>query len=139
MIISKPGQTQRKDVYVNTSNIDLLPTIAHITGNSIPDTVDGEVLPGLGGAENPTRGLFAMDAKTNSSFSSLRKFSISLTRERYRLTHYHYDNYNDFEFYDLENDPEEMNNNFLSRPSVAMDMQTELLDKLADANRAYLK
>jgi len=139
LIVSRPGQTQRKDVYMNTSNVDLLPTIAHITGHPVPATVEGELLPGLGGAENPTRGVFAMDAKINSSFSSLQKFSLSLTRERYRLTHYHYDHYDNFEFYDLESDPEEVNNLFSSKPSVAIDMQTELMDRLADANRAYRK
>jgi arylsulfatase A-like enzyme len=137
LIISRQGQTQREDVYANTSNVDILPTLAHITGNPIPEWAEGELLPGLGGTENVNRGIYTIDAKTNSAFAPLRKFSVSLTRDRYRLTHYSYPNYENFEFYDLSNDPEEMDDLFPQRPSVAVDMQNEILDKLADVNRPY--
>ncbi|MGD8405927.1 MAG: sulfatase-like hydrolase/transferase, partial [Anaerolineales bacterium] len=58
LIISCPGQQERKDVYVNTSNVDILPTLAQLTGSSQPAWTEGQVLPGLGGAEDTSRGVF---------------------------------------------------------------------------------
>jgi arylsulfatase A-like enzyme len=137
LIVSRPGQAQREDVYVNTSNVDILPTLAHITGDSTPDWTEGELLPGFGGAENASRSIYTVDAKTNSAFAPLEKFSVALTRGRYRLTHYYYPGYENFEFYDLDTDSEEVNDLFPQQPSVAIDMQNEMLDKLADVNRPY--
>lgn len=137
LIISRPGQTQREDIYANTSSVDILPTLAHITGNPIPNWAEGEMLPGFGGDENLSRSIYTVEAKRNSAFGPLERFSVSLTKERYRLTHYRYPEYENFEFYDLDNDSEELDDLFMQQPSVALDMKNELLDKLADVNRPY--
>jgi arylsulfatase A-like enzyme len=47
---------------------------------------------------------------------------------------YYRDNY---EFYDLENDPEELDNVYSSHPA-AKDLQAELDQKLAEVNQPYL-
>jgi len=139
LLIHEPGQSIRKDVHVNTSSVDIVPTLAHITGIGVPNWTEGRLLPGFGGIPDPSRSVFTVDAKLNSSFAPLEKYSASVTRDRYRLTHYSYPDYDNFEFYDLENDPDEVKNVYPSKPSIAMDMQTELTDRLADANRAYRK
>jgi len=137
LIILRPGQTQREDVYVNTSSLDIIPTLAQITGIPIPVWAEGELLPGFGGVENPSRSIYTMDAKTNSAFTSLQKYSVSLTKDRYRLTHYQYPGYMGFEFYDLDKDPDELDDLFASSPAIALDMQTELMDKLVEVNKPY--
>lgn len=137
LIISQPGQTDRHDYYTNTSNLDLLPTVAHITGNPIPDWVEGEILPGFGGAENKSRSIYVTDAKENSSFAPLTRFSATLTKDRHRLTYYSYSNYQQFEFYNLDDDPDEIDNLFPSEPLIAISMKEELLEKLAEKNRPF--
>ena len=139
LIVSLPGQEQRVDVHTNTSCVDILPTLAHLTGNSIPNWGEGELLPGLGGQENDQRSIFVLDAKENSAFAALSRYSASLTKERYRLTHYNYPSYRGFEFYDLKADPGELQDLYPSNPTIALEMQQELLDKINDVNRPFMQ
>jgi arylsulfatase A-like enzyme len=136
LILFQPGQESRRDVYANTSATDILPTVAHLLGKPAPDWVDGQVLPGLGGEEDPERGIYSMDAKSNASFAPLTQTSVSLTKNRHRLTYYDYPDHQQFEFYDLEDDREEMNDLYPSQPALARQMKDELLQKLAEINRA---
>lgn len=137
LIISQPGQTQREDVHINTSSVDVLPTMAHVTGKPMPDWAEGQLLPKLGGVEDPSRSIYVFDAKKNSAFTALKTYSVSLTKDKYRLTHYSYPDHNSFEFYDLDSDPDEMVDLFPSQPTAALDMQKELMDKMAEVNRPY--
>jgi len=139
LIVFTPGQTERVDVHANTSCIDILPTLAHLTSNPLPDWVEGELLPGLGGEENRQRSVYVVDAKENSAFAPLSQYSVSLTKDRYRLTHYNYPTYQGFEFYDLETDPGELQDLYPSQSAVAMEMQQELLDKINDVNKPYMR
>jgi arylsulfatase A-like enzyme len=137
LLISRPGQTKREDIYINTSNVDILPTLTYITGNQTPNWIEGKLLPGFGDDEAVSRSIYTVDAKTNSAFTPLEKFSVSLTKDRYRLTYYKYPDYENFEFYDLDNDPDEIDDLFSRKPLAALDIQSEMLDKLADVNRPY--
>jgi arylsulfatase A-like enzyme len=139
LMVLSPGQTARQDVHTITSNLDLLPTVAHLTGNPIPDWAEGRVLPGLGGNAEEGRSVFSMDAKTNSSFGPLTNYSMSLTRDRHRLLYYCYpgEAYQKYEFYDLETDPLEMKDLYSSSPSLALNMQDELLQKVEDVNKTF--
>jgi len=71
-------------------SVDILPTAAHLSGNAIPAWAEGKLLPGLGGVDDEGRSVFSMDAKTNSSFTPLVNFSISITRDHQRLAYYNY-------------------------------------------------
>jgi arylsulfatase A-like enzyme len=139
LMILSPGQTQRQDVHGFTSSVDLLPTIAQLTANPIPDWVEGKLLPKFGGVEDDHRSIFSMDAKMNSSFTPMLDFSMSITRDHHRLTYYCYpnDKYQKYEFYDLDADPEEINDLYPSSPALAREMQNELLQKITDVNRPF--
>jgi arylsulfatase A-like enzyme len=141
LIISTPGSSSsgRRDIYTQTSGVDLLPTLAHLTGNPVPDWAEGKILPGLGGEENPDRGVYTVDAKRNTSFAPLTRMSIALTRNDHRLVYYRYPELEQFEFYDLANDPEELQNLYSAQPALALQMKSELLEKLAEVNRPYSK
>ena len=141
LIVLSPGQTRREDVYTYTSSVDILPTVAQLTGNPIPHWAEGQVLPRLGGKELEHRSIFSMDAKMNSSFGLLRNYSMSVTRDHHRLTYFCYpkDDYQKYEFFDLDADPEEMKNLYPRQPSLARDMQDELLQKVEDVNQAFLR
>lgn len=137
LLISRPGQTAREDVHTLTSSVDLLPTLAHLTSNPIPDWTEGRLLPTLGGEPDEGRAVFSMDAKFNSSFGPLVNYSMSLTRGSHRLTYYCYpkDDYQNFEFYDLAADPQEMNDLYSSSPAFALEMKDELLQSVEEANK----
>jgi arylsulfatase A-like enzyme len=139
LIISSPGQTRRVDVHTFTSSVDLLPTIAHLTGNPIPDWSEGMLLPKLGGFEDDHRSIFSMDAKMNSSFTPLHNYSMAMTRDHHRLVYYCYpkDHYQKYEFYDLDADPEELKDLYPSSPSLAQEMQDELLQKVEEVNKPF--
>jgi hypothetical protein len=80
-----------------------------------------------------------MDAKFNSSFGPLVNYSMALTRGHHRLTYYCYpkDNYQKYEFYELATDSEELRNLYASSPALALEMQDELLQRVADANASF--
>jgi arylsulfatase A-like enzyme len=134
LIVSRPQDQTHIEVNIPTSSVDVLPTIAHLTGNPIPTWAEGQLLPTLGGNEDPSRSIYTMDAKTNAAFGPLTKFSISLTKGNQRLTHYQYPDYNSFEFYDLAKDPEEMTDLYPSKPAAAVAMESELVQKIAEIN-----
>jgi arylsulfatase A-like enzyme len=135
LIISQPGQQNRKDIHTPTNSVDVLPTLAHLVGNPIPDWAEGVLLPGFGGVDDLQRSIYTMDAKTNSAFKPLTNLSLSLSRAGKRLTYYSYGNDRQFEFYDLNQDPQELKDLYPSQPAVARSMREELLDRLADVNR----
>lgn len=140
LVVLQPGQTVRKDVHALTSSIDLLPTIAHLTGNPPPAWSEGKVLPELGGTPDANRSVFSMDAKSGSSFGPLVNYSMSLTRAGHRLTYYCYpkDDYRRFEFYDLQADAVELKDLYSMNPRLALEMKDEILKKVQDVNTAFL-
>jgi arylsulfatase A-like enzyme len=137
LMISLPGQTERRDFHVPTSSVDLLPTLANLAGLEIPDWAEGRLLPGLGGEEDPDRGVYSIIARSASSFSAIKNLSLSLAKQGHRLIHYKHAKDESFEFYNLEDDPEEMNDLYPSQPALAMQMQEELLNKIDEFNRPY--
>lgn len=140
LIISQPKQRERRDIHLQTNTVDLLPTLLHLADKPIPDWCAGRVLPGFGEEENSDRGLYTVEAKTNAPMTPLRLASIALIKENYKLTYYKgYPRYKDeFELYDLVNDPEELNNLYSPGHSVAKELQAELLEKLQEEDQTYL-
>lgn len=139
LIISRPGQKERIDVRAATCSVDLLPTIASLGGAGRPDWAEGQLLPEFGGTIDEARGLYTMDAKTNSAFGRLIHVSFALVRSNHRLVYYQYPDldYRGFELYDLDADPNELNDLYPGKPQVAVQMQAELLQKLAEVNSPF--
>lgn len=142
LLLSMPGQKQRFDVYTPTSNVDILPTLAKVTGVEIPDWSDGFLLPGFGVETPPDRIVYAMDAKMNSAFEPFTKATVAMMRGDYKLIYYrgYSGKYNDFyELYDLYNDPEELEDIYSDSKcaSIASDMRAELMTELEAKNKPY--
>jgi arylsulfatase A-like enzyme len=138
LLIHKPGQTTREDIYTPTSAVDILPTICQITGQPIPEWVEGEVLPGFRtDPVNPQRSIFCVEAKENNKFSPLTIATIALIKWPYKLIHYFgYEQlpYH-FELYNLKEDPEELDDLYPAAPSYAAELENELLAKLDQVNQ----
>ena len=141
LLISAPGQRSRQDVNATTSSVDVLPTLAHLAGGQPHSWYEGQLLPGLGGAEDPERSTFIMDAKRNTAFSALLHASFALRKGPYKLVYYkgfeEYGGQDTFELYDLEDDPEELVDLYPQSPSFARDLRLELLAKIEAENAKF--
>jgi arylsulfatase A-like enzyme len=138
LVISSPGQNQRKDIYTNTSNVDIMPTLMNIAGLETPDRCEGSVLPGLGGEEIPDRSLYTVEGKKNTTHGPMEKATIALVKEQHKLVYYTgYSNYDGkYELYDLNNDPDELENLYPGHPA-AEEMQAELDQAFQAADQPY--
>lgn len=141
LIVHAPGQIERTDVFSLTSNIDILPTLLSIAGKDIPPEVDGILLPGLGGNQDETRTIFSMAAVDNSAFRPIHKAVIAMRKQEYKLIAYlGYEEVDPpFELYDLENDPEELNNLWQVQTGILNLMKDELFDRLNAANETFAR
>ncbi len=138
LLVAKPKQQQREDVYAPTSCVDVLPTLLQVTGQPIPDWCEGEVLPPFDDKQaSSERSIFSVEAKSNPKQTPLTKATVALVKGQYKLIHYFgYDGYEDeYELYGLANDPEELENLYTSKQSVAAELQSELVEKLQAVNQ----
>jgi len=129
LFISSPGQEERKDIHVQTSSVDLLPTLLHIAGFPIPGSVEGQILPFQDGSGNPERNIWALVARQSSTFGPMYENTLALIKGNHKLVYYQgYENYKDqYELYNLENDPDELVDIYTSDPRSG-EMQ-EILDQ----------
>jgi arylsulfatase A-like enzyme len=144
LMILPPGQSARKDFYAPTSALDLLPTLLHLSGEPVPDLLEGDVLPPYAPhIREENRAVFCMDARGNNPFQPLKRGTIMLVKDNYKLAYYFgYNQLPDgkpyFELYDLAEDPEEVRNLYHEHPRQASQMADELLQKLEEKNKPYV-
>jgi arylsulfatase A-like enzyme len=135
LVIFAPGQDSRLDIYERTNAIDLLPTLAHNTGQAIPDWVEGHVLPPFSSlpADRP---IVNLRGKGIEPGKPIHKGSAMLIRGDYKLF-YVFGFEKDLEggelieLYNLLDDPEELNDLASSRPDIVNQMLAELKPQLA--------
>lgn len=141
LMIFEPGRKTRTDVYANTSAVDVLPTLAHVTGQSPTPWSEGLLLPPFAPQE-PERSIYVMQARTNPQYAPLSTATVALVKGQYKLTYFfgyqELKNEDRLELYDVQNDPEEMNNLYSAKRETAADLLQELRNKLAEMNAPYL-
>jgi arylsulfatase A-like enzyme len=127
LLIHAPGQTTREDVYALTNGVDVLPTLLHMNGQPIPDWVEGEVLPPFKPGD-VQRSIFAMDSKATPKNGHLKTASFALLKGKYKLVYYRgYTGFDEiYELFDLDNDPQELEDLSTSKPAVLRQMADEL-------------
>jgi hypothetical protein len=139
LIVSAPGQIERKDVYDLTSSLDLMPTILSLLDLPIPDWCAGEHIRAIcGGKSNTSRRVFAMDAKDNPKYGSLSRISIAMYHGDYKLTGYlGYAEDDQFELFNIREDPEELAELSSIKSSQARHMRNELLAKIGQVEAEF--
>lgn len=143
LMIFEPGRTQRTDVRVPTSAIDLLPTLLHLTGQPEAGWAEGTVLPPFSDSYPDERSVYALEARKNEKHAPLNVATAALIKGQYKLMYFW--GYEDLggekerlELYDLERDPEETSNLAASKRETASELLSELKIKLSDVNKPYL-
>ncbi|MBK9054400.1 MAG: sulfatase [Chloroflexi bacterium] len=131
LLISRPGQKQREDVYQPTSAVDLLPTILHMAGQPPPAWGEGELLPSFNPKPTTERSLYALEAKTSFKFRPLLAGTMVLLKWPYKLIRYFgFRDFHDvYELYHLEDDPEEMRDLSRDDPQHLRQMRDEMLSQ----------
>jgi arylsulfatase A-like enzyme len=143
LVIQSPGQQTRTDVYFPTSAIDVLPTLLHVTGKTIPSWCPGEILPPYRSEPvDPERSLFALEAKFNDAYKPITKASIMNIKWPYKIVEYRgYDEMKNtplkYDMFDLEEDPEELNDIFSPDDPLARQMIEEIDQQITEADKPY--
>jgi len=143
LLIFEPGRTTGMDVHDYTSAIDVLPTLAHVSGEPIPEWSEGIILPPFARqSQIPERSLYALRAVKNGKYAPFTIGSFIQVRGGYKL-HYYF-GYSQtpgdglVRLYDLNSDPEEMNDLAALKPETTAELLHELKAKLKLVNEPYL-
>jgi arylsulfatase A-like enzyme len=136
LFVSLPGQQVQRDIHTLTSSVDIMPTLLHLLGQKAPAWNEAKLLPELGGSQDANRSIFAFDAKMQSAFAPWTRFSMSITRQGYKLIYYQYPNYTSYEYYCLIEDPDELVDLYPKSPHLALQMRDELREKLDSTDRS---
>jgi arylsulfatase A-like enzyme len=143
LLIFEPGRRTRTDIYANTSAVDVLPTLLHVTGQKQADWSEGSVLPPFGPEHVPEQNLYVIQAKSNQQFAPITIATTTLLKGQYKLLYFiGYDELGGpegerIELYDLKNDPEELNDLSSSKRETTAELLNELKRKLAQVNHPY--
>jgi arylsulfatase A-like enzyme len=144
LLIFEPGRTTRLDVHAPTSAIDVLPTLLHLSGEKQAAWTEGRILPPFApGAPDDERDIFALHAKANDPEKALTQATATLVRGRYKVMYFF--GYEELggdaervEFYDLQNDPEEVLDLYAEQPALGRELLDALKTKLREVNAPYV-
>ena len=143
LLIFEPGRADRKDIFSPTSAIDVFPTLQKVTGQNPAPWSEGIILPPFSNVEsNQDRSIYTLEARTNEQFKPLTTATVTLQKGNYKLLYFF--GYEEFgetgervELYDIENDPEELNNLYSTKQELSLTLLNELKEKLAQVNAPY--
>lgn len=144
LVVFPPGQTSRKDVYTRTSATDILPTLLSLSGGKAPDWLEGYPLP-LQEDKAPVteRSIHAMMGHRNPGdmHAPLRVASTMLIKGSYKLTYYfgypELEGKERYELYNLDDDPQELNDIYDPSNATAQELVHELKQTIAKADEPY--
>ena len=141
LLIFEPGRQEGIDVHTPTSAIDILPTLAHVTGHQVPSWTEGTILPPFA-EPDAARGVYAVRAKDADPDGELTPATTMVVRGRHKLIYYlGYDERGIRDFsrlYDIEADPEELNDLSQSEKDISGELLNELKKKIAEVNKRYV-
>jgi arylsulfatase A-like enzyme len=115
LMIFPPGQTERIDVHTTTSAVDVLPTLAYLSGKEVPAWTEGVVLPPFTQklVSEPIP-VYTIEAKNNPQFLAFQEGTFSMLIWPMKIIFYlGYGELEDpktgkFEVFNLEEDPDEL-------------------------------
>ena len=143
LLILEPGREPGVDIQVSTSAVDVLPTSG--AGNRPPHSrLDRRNGPASVASDNadPNRNLYVVRATKNDQAAPLTHASTTMVKGRYKLLYFF--GYPDrgidelVKLYDIQADPEEMQDLSVSQKDVAAELLGELKSRSKEVNSPYL-
>lgn len=144
LLIFEPGRESRTDIYENTSAVDILPTLLHVTGQGPAGWTEGGVLPPFAPEEpDPERNVYVVQAEKSEQYGPLTIATLSIRKGDYKLLYFY--GYEELgadgeriELYNLKVDPEELNDLYNVEQEIGQELLNELKEKLTEVNAPYL-
>jgi len=145
LLIFPPGGTTRTDIHTLTSAVDVLPTLLHITGQKAADWTEGVVMsPFAVSAPDPERNVYAFQSYHSQQNVVLKQATGMLVKGKYKLVYY--SGYHDelgadgklIQLFDIESDPEELNDLSNSEKGIVEKLLAELKAKYSEVNEPDL-
>lgn len=144
LLIFEPGRESRTDIYENTSAVDILPTLLHVTGQEPAGWTEGVVLPPFASENpNPDRSVYVVHPEKSEQFSTLPIATLSIRKGDYKLMYFY--GYKELgagservELYNLKDDPDELNDLYEVEKEIGQKLLNELKTKLKEVNAPYL-
>ena len=130
LVMTLPEEFDRKgDIVEMVQNIDYAPTFLELAGVEVPDDMHGESLVPLFRGEQPKdwrRSLYYHFYEYPAEHMVKRHYGVRT--ERYKLIHF-YNDIDEWELYDLQQDPQELNNLYGKEgyDDVTKELRAELL------------
>lgn len=130
LVMTLPEEFDRKgDIVEMVQNIDYAPTFLELAGVEVPDDMHGESLVPLFRGEQPKdwrRSLYYHFYEYPAEHMVKRHYGVRT--DRYKLIHF-YNDINEWELYDLQQDPQELNNIYGKEgyDDVTKELRAELL------------
>jgi arylsulfatase A-like enzyme len=142
LLIFEPGRNTRLDIYDNSSAVDIMPTLLHLTNQTIPQWVEGVVLPPYTKTHND-RDIFVIESKKTKADDPITEATTTIIRNNHKLIYYEgykeLENIGDItELYDLSNDPEELNNLYKEYKTLGNDLLNVIKAKLREVNEPFM-
>ncbi len=143
LLIFPPGQNVRVDVNTPTSSIDLLPTLAHVTGGEFPAWAEGNILPPFNPKPpNEPRDIYALQSKGTDKDEPILQATAMLVQGNYKLTRFwgYAESEEDIvELYNLKEDPQELNNLSIEEKAKANELLAVLNAKLDEVEQQRIE
>ena len=130
LVMTLPEEFDRKgDIVEMVQNIDYAPTFLELAGVEVPDDMHGESLVPLFRGEQPKdwrRSLYYHFYEYPAEHMVKRHYGVRT--DRYKLIHF-YNDIDEWELYDLQQDPQELNNIYGKEgyDDVTKELRAELL------------
>ena len=130
LVMTLPEEFDRKgDIVEMVQNIDYAPTFLELAGVDVPDDMHGESLVPLFRGEQPKdwrRSLYYHFYEYPAEHMVKRHYGVRT--DRYKLIHF-YNDIDEWELYDLQQDPQELNNIYGKEgyDDVTKELRAELL------------
>lgn len=142
LMIFEPGRQTGVDIHTTTSAIDVLPTLAYLAGEKIPDWTEGILLPPFSQTVSvPDRNIYLLRANKNDQNAPITIASTMLVRDNYKLQYFF--GYREtpeevVKLYDIQSDPEEMVDLSATKPGITSELLNEVKAKLKEVDEPYL-
>jgi arylsulfatase A-like enzyme len=142
LLLFPPGGSARTDIYTPTSAVDVLPTLLHVTGQKAAEWADGVILPPFAPAAE--RNVYGFQSYHSEQNVMLTEATGMLVKGKYKLVYY--SGYRDelggdgkmIQLFDIEADPEELNDLSASEKEIADGLLKELKAKYVEVNEPEL-